>query len=147
MSLTKTWNSLCNAVAACGAKPVNYESLHISAGCIEYVAAGQRHLIRLTEVSRLELVREEALFPDLDGPYVESKWVVQPDSGLSIEIMDERPHRRQLLLAFEVHLPGFDQEAAQAGLRATGEGRWLCWQARPAGEHEAGAGGDGAIGR
>jgi len=40
-------------------EPVNYESMHISAGIVEYVAAGQRSVIRLDEVSKLEFVREE----------------------------------------------------------------------------------------
>ncbi|MCM5681581.1 hypothetical protein M8A51_18810 [Schlegelella sp. S2-27] len=126
MSLEKIWSRICSAAAA----PVNYESMHVSAGRIEYVAAGQRHLVRLNDVARLEFVREEALFPDLDGPYIESKWRVHPCSGTSIEIMDEWPHRRQLLQAFKAHLPGFDQDAARQGLQAKGEGRWLCWQAR-----------------
>lgn len=118
-------------------EPVNYESMHISAGIIEYVAAGQKNVIRLEEVSKLEFVREDALFPDLDGPYIESKWLIQSNSRPWIEVMDEWPHRKQLLQAFREHLPHFDEEAARAGLKAGGEGRWLCYQAQGAGKRDA----------
>lgn len=118
-------------------EPVNYDSMHISGGTIEYVVAGQKKVIRLEEVSKLEFVREEALFPDLDGPYIESKWLVQSGSHPWIEVMDEWPHRKRLLRAFREHLPHFDEAAARAGLRAWGEGRWLCYQGQGAGERDA----------
>ena len=136
----KTWPSLAYAVwglflAAVAVllyedlkEPVNYDSLHISAGVIEYTVAGQNKTIRLDEVSRLEFVREEALFPDLDGPYIESKWFVCLRDDTFVEVMDEWPHRRQLLRAFREHLPRFDEKAARKGLRAWGEGRWLCYK-------------------
>ena len=113
-------------------EPVNYESLHVSAGVVKYTAVGQQHVFRLAEVSKLEFVREEALFPDLDGPYIESKWVVQFTSRSSIEVMDERPHRKLLLRAFKEHLEYFDAGAARQGLEAHGAGRWLCYEARHA---------------
>ena len=109
-------------------KPVNYDDIRISGGTIEYVAFGRTHVIRLAEVSKLEFVREEAVFPDLYGPYIESKWVVWAGGPPSIEVMDEWPHRKLLLEAFRVHLPGFDDVAAKAGLGASGEGRWLCYE-------------------
>ena len=118
-------------------EPVNYESMHISAGIVEYVAAGQKNVIRLQEVSKVEFVREEALFPDLEGPYIESKWLIQSDSHPWIEVMDEWPQRQQLLQAFKEYLPHFKEEAARAGLKASGEGRWLCYQAQRAYEREA----------
>ena len=117
-------------------RPVNYESMHISAGVVEYVAVGQKHVIRLEEVSKLEFVREEALFPDMDGPYIESKWVVE-SGGQSIEVMDERPHRNELVQAFRQHLPQFDEQSARAGLKARGEGRWVCYEASGRGVDEA----------
>ncbi|HET7792363.1 MAG TPA: hypothetical protein VFL64_03165 [Rhizobacter sp.] len=125
---------LCADFVGVRAQPVNYESIHISGGTIEYLAFGQKSVIRLNEVTRLEFVREEALFPDIDGPYIESKWLLQSHDGPRIEVMDEWPHRKQLLQAFREHLPHFDEEAARAGLKARGEGRWLCYQASRTGE-------------
>ena len=46
-----------------------------------------------------------------------------------IEIMDEWPHRKQLLRTFRKHLPGFDAAAAKTGFKARREGRWLCSRA------------------
>ncbi|QTN26209.1 hypothetical protein HZ993_12720 [Rhodoferax sp. AJA081-3] len=109
-------------------EPVNYESMRISDGAIEYVAFGQTTLVRLDKVSKLEFVREEALFPDIDGPYRETKWVVQYGGGLRVEIMDEWPHRRALLQAFRKHLPKFDDQAARGGIAARREGQWLCYE-------------------
>lgn len=115
---------------------VNYESIRIDGGTLEYVAFGLTHLIRLEEVSKLELVRVEALFEDLDGPYVESKWILHSGEGSRVEVMDEWPHRQQLLRAFRAHLPNFDEAAARAGLTARGEGRWLCHSTRGGGDSE-----------
>jgi hypothetical protein len=109
-------------------EPTNYESLRISAGTIEYVEAGTTHLIRLGEVVRLEFVREEALFPSLDGPYLETKWLVHSGGSTPTEVMDEWPHRKLLLRAFKEHLPRFDEEAARQALKARCEGRWLCYE-------------------
>ncbi|MEO7106553.1 MAG: hypothetical protein ABIZ09_09285 [Rhodoferax sp.] len=108
-------------------EPVNYTSIRVSTGSIAYVCAGRETNITFDGIRRLELVKEEAMFPDLDGPYIESKWLVQTENAPSIEIMDESPHRKLLMQAFESHLPGFDVSAARAGLRASGEGRWLCY--------------------
>lgn len=138
----KTWPSLAFAIwalflAALAAllyadlnEPVNYDSLRIDGGVIEYVVAGQPRAIPLAEVCRLEFVREEALFPDLYGPYIESKWLLRLKDGSFVEVMDEWPHRKQLLQAFCEKLPSFDEQAARQGLRAWGEGRWLCYESR-----------------
>jgi hypothetical protein len=109
-------------------KPVNYRSLEVRGPVIDYTDLLHTHLIDLREVMQLTLVREEALFPDLTGPYIESKWVVQMRDGRRIEVMDEWPHRRVLLKGFRTWLPGFDAQAARTGLRARGEGRWFCFQ-------------------
>lgn len=109
--------------------PVNYESMHISGGVVEYVVAGERTVIPIAEIVRLEFVREEALFPDLYGPYIESKWLVHLADGARVEVMDEWPHRAALLRAFTAHLQDFRQEAALAGTTAKGDGRWLCYEA------------------
>jgi len=118
-------------------EPVNYESIYISAETVEYIAAGQRKIIRLDEVSRLEFVREEALFPDLEGPYIESKWLVHTRDGSFIEVMDEWPHRKKLLKAFKESLPHFDKQAARKGFRAWGEGKWLCYDGQTETERDA----------
>jgi hypothetical protein len=108
-------------------EPVNYSSLEVSEGVVEYVVGPVKKVVRLAEVSRLEFVREEAIFEDLYGPYIESKWVVQSGSDTWTEIMDEWPHRKQLLKAFKAYLPHFDEAAARSGFKALREGRWLCY--------------------
>lgn len=108
-------------------EPVNYTSIRVSAGRIEYVCTGHETIVPMDKILKLELVREEAMFPDLDGAYIESKWVVQTEGSPRIEIMDESPHRKLLMQAFQSHLPGFDATAARAGLSASGEGQWLCY--------------------
>jgi hypothetical protein len=109
-------------------KPVNYDSIVIEGDTIEYCAFGQRKVFRLSEVTKIYFVREEALFPDLDGPYIESKWDIRTADGAFIEMMDEWPHRRKLLRTFKKHLYGFNRQVARAGFRARGEGRWLCFE-------------------
>ena len=124
-SIRRFWAS------GCGRKPVNYDSLLVSAAGVRYLAAGQLHTFQWDEVEHVDLVREEALFPDLYGPYIESKWLVKTAAGAAIEVMDELPHRRQLLQAFEAYLPGFDHGAARQGLASRGQGRWPCYRRAP----------------
>lgn len=114
-------------------EPVNYDALRLLPEGIEYVAAGRTTRIRFDEIAKVEYEREEAMFPDLDGPYIESKWWVRWGSGDVTEVMDEWPHRESLLRAFTKHLPCFDEMAARQGIAARAEGRWLCY-ARPAGD-------------
>ena len=109
--------------------PVNYDSLQITDGILHYSAAGQNHLIPLVEVIKLEFVREVADFPDLGGACIESKWIVHVANQSPIEVMDEWPHRKQLLQAYKTYLPHFDAHAAQQGRNARSEGRWLCYEA------------------
>lgn len=119
-------------------EPVNYESMDISAGTIKYVSSSviDPTIIHLEDVLKLEFVREEALFPDDYGSHIESKWLIYTHShNSSIEIMDEWPHRKQLLQAFQKHLPDFDDAAARAGLNAWSEGRWLCYLSKPHVQH------------
>jgi hypothetical protein len=112
-------------------KPVNYDALILSDAEIEYAAFGRRILIRFDEISKLNFVREEALFPDLSGPYIESKWLIQTVDDEFIEIMDEWPHRRQLLRWFRKNLTGFSVRAAREGFRASKEGSWHCFPSIP----------------
>lgn len=128
------WGALFIAVAAilysALRKPVNYQELRISENSLSYTAFGKKTLIDFTEISKLEFVREEAAFPDLTGPYIESKWLILTSGGAQIEVMDEWPHRRQLLRAFNARLRGFKRKAAKEGLRSSGEGKWLCFEAQ-----------------
>jgi hypothetical protein len=104
-------------------RPVNYTSMAISEDAIEYVALGQRDVIPLKEIMKLQLVRERALF----DTGIESKWVVYMANGRRIEVMDEWPDRKRLMRLFAKRLPGFDVTAARSGLRAWKEGVWPCF--------------------
>lgn len=104
-------------------KPVNYASLAISDDLIEYVASGQRNVIALDAIVKLQLVRERAVF----DTGIESKWVVYTADGRRIEVMDEWPDRKRLMRLFSRRLPGFDVAAAKRGLRAWKEGVWVCF--------------------
>jgi hypothetical protein len=112
-------------------EPVNYKSLRVSEKEIEYVPlSNDRTVISLNAIVRVEFVREQALFEDLYGPYLETKWVIGVASGARIEIMDEWPHRRQLINRFDSALAGFDAATAKKAIRAKKEGKWLCFGAR-----------------
>ena len=114
-------------LASANTEPVNYQSLVLSPTLIEYVdLAGERHRLSFHEMTKVEFVREEALFPCLDGPYLETKWLIHTVDGRRTEVMDETPHRKSLLQAFARHLAGFDSGAAAEGLNSTEAGRWLC---------------------
>jgi hypothetical protein len=104
-------------------EPVNYSSIAISEDAIEYAAMGQRDVIRLDEICKVQLVRERAAFDS----GIESKWIVHTLSGRRIELMDEWTHRKQLLRTFRERLSGFDLAAARSGLRAWREGVWPCF--------------------
>jgi hypothetical protein len=111
---------------------VNYESLRVWQGRIEYVCAGEKTVVDLAQVLRLEFVREEALFHDLDGPYLESRWQLQTATQpFNVTILDEWPHRALLLRTFRAHLPGFDETQARKCVGAACEGRWICYEKAP----------------
>jgi len=113
-------------------EPVNYDTIRVEAGAIEYVCGRRTTIIRLEDVQMLEFVREEALFPDLYGPYIESKWLIRSaGSDAAIEVMDEWPHRGLLVRAFLRSLPQFNESAARMGFRSFKEGRWLCYEKHP----------------
>ena len=109
-------------------KPVNYDSITVRGRTIEYVSRGGRELIDLAEVVRLSFVRDEALFEDLYGPYLETKWLIQMRDRHFVEVMDEWPHRRVLLRSFAGHLPGFDAALARKGIRSREKGQWVCFE-------------------
>jgi hypothetical protein len=62
------------------------------------------------------------------GPSALTVSLENDSSGRRVEIMDEWPHRRKLLRVFAEYLPEFDHDAARSGLKASGEGRWHCFQ-------------------
>jgi hypothetical protein len=105
-------------------EPVNYRSLTVKGGVIEYITSHQRHVIRPEDIAKLEFVWDEMLYWDSMG----SKWDVGTSGGARIEIMDEWPNRRLLLRTFRRYLPGFNATTAKEGMRARKEGRWLCFQ-------------------
>lgn len=111
--------------------PVNYKSLAVSATQLEYVTlTDTTYVIPFRGITRIEFVREEAAFPCLDGPYLETKWMLHIDGAERVEVMDELPHRAQLLQAFAKSLPGFDSATASAAVSARAEGVWMCYSAR-----------------
>ena len=110
--------------------PVNYRSIELSAKALRYVDLSNRvYLVPFENIVKIEFVREEALFPCLDGPYLETKWRVSLFRSTQIDVMDEMPHRKQLIAAFSSHVPGFDLSAVAEGLGSNVAGKWLCYQA------------------
>lgn len=109
--------------------PVNYKSLSVSATRIVYVdLANEVHIIAFDAITRIEFVREEAMFPCLDGPYLETKWMIHTSGGARIEVMDESLHRALLVRAFARYLRGFSYTTASAALNAHEKaGTWLCY--------------------
>ena len=112
-------------------KPINYRSLALSPTALEYVDLGNRvHVEVFANIVAVEFVREEAMFPCMYGPYLETKWTIRAVSGKDFEVMDEAPHRKKLLAAFSSHLPKFDLGAATEGLGSNDTGRWLCFRSQ-----------------
>lgn len=105
-------------------EPVNYESIAVAPGGIEYVAFGMKRVVAFDEVVTLSFVRES--FGD---SRIESKWFFRMADGSGVEIVDEWPHRRFLVRVFLAQLPQFDVRTARAGIRAWGEGQWVCYRA------------------
>ena len=101
------------------------------AGEVEYVAASRRHVIPMDTVTSVEFVRDEAIFPDLYGPYLETSWWIETSADERVEIMDEWPDRARLLRAFRQHLAGFDTAVAKEAIRSKGKGRWRCFERQP----------------
>ena len=118
--------------AASTRAPTNYTALDIDDASIRYVdLLGRIELIHFADIKRVAYVLEEAAFPDLYGPYIESKWIIRTHDRFYIEVMDEAPHRAQLVAAFRQHLESFDERALSAGLAglaASGEGAWECFR-------------------
>jgi hypothetical protein len=109
-------------------KPVNYRWIRVEGNRIEYDDRHDRHLIALDSVAKVEFVRDQAIFPDLYGPYLETSWWIETLDGNKVEVMDEWPDRPRLLRAFKRHLAGFDAARARQALASRSKGRWICFQ-------------------
>ncbi len=119
-------------------KPVNYRSIELSSTALRYVdLLNQVHVVPFENIVEVEFVREEALFPCLDGPYLETKWMVSLVGNMRVEVMDEAPHRKKLLAAFSSRLHGFDLSSASAGLRSNEAGKWSCYRSSDSQSGEA----------
>jgi hypothetical protein len=111
--------------------PTNYRSLILEENQMRYVnLSGQVYVIVFDEIERVEFVREEALFDDLYGPYLETKWNVRARDTFAAEIMDEAANRRKLVGAFVRVLPGFQEAALAMALGSEEPGRWVCFDRR-----------------
>jgi len=110
-------------------EPVNYRLLRLSDSGLEYQGlASERLTVPWTDIESIVFYRDEALFPDLTGPYLETMWIVKNQDGKVIEVMDEWGNRARLLAAFRKCLPGFDFVQGRHGLRSRKAGRWTCFQ-------------------
>ena len=108
--------------------PVNYRSLQLSDTALEYVGlAGQPQIAAWNEIESIVFYRDEALFPDITGPYLETMWLIKPREGKTIQLMDEPSNRAHLLAAFRECLPEFDFAEARRGLDCREKGRWTCF--------------------
>jgi hypothetical protein len=107
---------------------LNYKSLTLDEDQIRYVnLSGQVFVVVFGEIEKVEFVREEALFPDLYGPYLETRWNVRARGEFAVEIMDEEADRRMLVRAFVRGLPGFEETAVAMALASEEQGRWVCF--------------------
>jgi hypothetical protein len=128
-SVERRFYAWCHEMRAERTPPINYKSIFISNSEIQYVESSKKaHTIPFDSIVMVEFVREEALFPCFDGPYLETKWIVKTIDGSSIEVMDEAPHRRKLLNAFSRSLGHFDSSETTQGMSSDNPGRWLCFQ-------------------
>jgi hypothetical protein len=108
--------------------PINYKSLTFEENQIRYVnLSGREYVVVFDEIEKVDFVREEALFDDLYGPYLETKWSIHLRDTFTVEVMDETTNRRKLVGAFVRVLPGFQEPAA---LVSEEEGRWVCFDRR-----------------
>jgi hypothetical protein len=113
-------------------QPVNYKSLSLAGTHLRYVdLGGQAFEVAFNAIASIQFVREDAMFPDVDGPYLETKWNISTLDGSTVQVMDEGVHRRKLLRAFDRSVPGFDASAAATALASKEEGVWVCLASPP----------------
>jgi hypothetical protein len=111
------------------AKPYNYRSLELSSEGFEYEDLSRtKRSVRWQDISAVRFYREEALFEDIGGPYLETMWLIGSATDGHVEVMDEPSNQARLLEAFQKHLPGFDIEQAKRAIAATNDrGTWTCF--------------------
>ena len=111
--------------------PFTYKSLFVDETQLRYVdLSGQVFVVAFDDIEKVEFVREEALFEDVFGPYLETKWLIHMRDRFAEEVMDEEVHRSMLLGAFLRELPHFQETAAAVALASNKEGRWVCFSRR-----------------
>lgn len=111
--------------------PLNYKSLTLEENQIRYVnLSGQVRVVRFGEIEKVEFVREEALFDDLYGPYLETKWNLHTRDTYTVEVMDEETDRKKLVSAFVRVLPEFQGTTVALALASEEQGRWVCFDRR-----------------
>jgi len=110
-------------------KPYNYRSLDLSSKGFEYEDLSRRRwFVRWQDISAVKFYRDEALFDDLYGPYLETMWLINSATGDRVEVMDESSNQGRLLEAFQMYLPDFDIDEAKRAIAATREkGTWTCF--------------------
>jgi hypothetical protein len=109
-------------------KPHNYRRLVVTEGGIEYENLSRRTWnIAWSEITSVTFYRGS-------DPYAEalneSSWLLRRmvnNELENIEIVDELPNRRALLMGFRKFLPGFDVSQAKRALRSWKRGYWLCF--------------------
>jgi hypothetical protein len=99
---------------------IRYESTRYSG------YSGLSGFIVWSEITRITLIRDEAAYPDIYGPYLETEWFIE-FNGDSKSLGFEWTNRRKLLRAFRAHLRSFDRRKAKTGLRSWRKGKWLCY--------------------
>jgi hypothetical protein len=112
--------------------PNNYRSLHIVSHGLEYENLARAKItIQWSDISSIYFVRDDALFEDIEGPYLETMWILKTEDGKSTDVMDEWQDRQRLMRAFKRNLPGFDMKLAKSAIKGKGRGRWECFSKTP----------------
>lgn len=68
---------------------VNYASIRVSAGSIEYACTGRATTVKFDEILKLALAKEGAMLPDLDVPLIETQRFAQTGNSPWIEVTYE----------------------------------------------------------
>lgn len=103
-----------------------HERIQVSGRGIEYESPGCKGFIAWPEITRITLIRDEAAYPDIYGPYLETEWLIEFTGGREF-LGFEWTNRRKLLRAFRANLRSFDRRKAKTGLRSWRKGKWLCY--------------------
>jgi hypothetical protein len=113
-------------------RPHNYRALHLSEDSLEYEdLSRRRHRIEWKDISGIRVVRAQAVFDDLSGPYMETLWRIESKDGQYLEIPGEWSNRFRLRHAFAARIAGFDESMAARGFSSRAAGVWICFKSRP----------------